>query len=119
MQTKSLLLILSTLFGLVHQCFAQIPNQRASEKVSIQSKDIHLVLRPNEARDPIKIDESCLILIRDMPMEITFPFGKSFRTVLPAGTRYLVPAGTYEVKNINDFVIEYRLTPATECRLEK
>lgn len=112
--------------GLVQISFSQSPSHdyesgkiNAAGPMANTVKEWHFILQPNELREAVRIEESCLILMREMPLEVTLPFGRPFRIVLPVGTNYLIPGGDYEVKNYNNFVIEYRLAPAAECKQEK
>lgn len=78
--------------------------------------EIYISLNPFESQGTIEIEDSCLVLLREMPMEMTFPLGRRIKSILPAGTKYFVPKGSYKIENPNDFTVEYKIVDAAECR---
>lgn len=81
-----------------------------------EEKMIYVFLSPFEKRDAIEIEESCLILLRDVPLKMRFPSGRTIKTSLAAGTKYFVPKGKYEIENLTDSYVEYQLLSPDICR---
>lgn len=77
---------------------------------------IYIFLSPFEKRGAIEIEDSCLILLSEAPMEISFPLRRKIKTTLLAGTKYFVPKGKYEIENLTDAYIEYQLLAPDFCR---
>jgi len=99
-----------------HGQTAESLETKNTDSSSIENKMIYIFLNPFEKRDAIEIEESCLILLRDVPVEMQFPSGKSIKTLLAAGTKYLVPKGKYEIENPTDSYVEYQLLSPNICR---
>ena len=103
---KKLILYLLLLVSLTIKIFGQ----------SAIDEKVHIVLEPNQKKDPIKIETSCFILLRDYPISISIPFGNTYKTLLPKGTKYLVEKGTYPLENPAQVILEFELVSTDKCR---
>lgn len=112
-----ILLCLSANFAAPGQTTASLDEKKNNKAEAAQS-EIYIFLNPFEKRDSIEIEDSCLILLRDVPTKMQFGLGKPLKTSLLAGTAYFVPKGKYEVENSNGFVVEYLLLPKNNCEQE-
>lgn len=81
-----------------------------------EAREIHILLAPRESKGTIEIENSCLILLREMKMRISLPFGKTFDLLLSAGTKFFVPKGIYKLENSDDIAVEYKLVPVEQCQ---
>lgn len=75
-----------------------------------------ILVEPGSSVGWIEIEESCLELLSEVEIEMSFPFGEPFPAKLSVGQRYSVPKGKYEIANSRDFAIEFRLWPGTTCK---
>lgn len=82
----------------------------------ITVNETYIFLDPFEKRGSIQVEDSCLVLLSDGPIKINYPLGKAVKTYLPAGTKYFVPKGVYEIENPTGSYIEYQLLLPYFCR---
>ena len=87
-----------------------------ASETKIEASEIHILLAPRESKGTIEIENSCLILLREMKMRISLPFGKTFDSLLSAGTKFFVPKGIYKLENLGDIAVEYKLVSAEQCQ---
>lgn len=100
----------------IHGQTAVSPETKNTNSSNSEEKMIYIFLNPFEKRDAIEIEESCLILLRDVPVKMRFPLGRTIKTLLAAGTKYFVPKGKYEIENPTDSYVEYQLLSPDICR---
>jgi hypothetical protein len=94
-------------------CLVLVTNTLGQTK---DDQNIYIILEPNQKKDSIQIEKSCLILLRDYPITISIPLGKSYEMILPKGTKYLVEQGTYQLENPMNAVLEFELVSADNCQ---
>lgn len=86
-----------------------------SVKAQIAEPQRKIVLEPGEQRGKIEVSDSCLVLLTDFQMSINIPLGKTYETVLPAGTKFFVPKGTYNLENLTNHPVSFQLYEGTDC----
>lgn len=88
-------------------------NSAAGQTANI---NFHFTLEPNQKRESIQIETSCLILLRDYSITMSIPFGKSYVMILPKDTSYLVEKGTYQLENPMNSILEFELLSPDKCK---
>lgn len=109
------LFLISCLGGYVMGQTVKERRVQALEDITIKSTTIHIYLDPGQKRGSIEIPDSCLELLRDFPMSVSIPLGETFKTILPAGSTFFVPKGTYIIENSSDVPLKYLLKEAKKC----
>lgn len=87
----------------------------ADIKVIDSNQELYVFLEPNQTRETIKINDMCLVNLRDTLAEITIPFGKTFKMQIPFGYKYFVPSGIYTLENRSENLQEYVLVAPNKC----
>lgn len=121
---ESKALALAFLLIVIFLCFCPgVRGQTIESQKTIEDKEsngavnaVYIFLNPYEKRDSIAVEDSCLILLRDLPFEINLPLGIVTKTSLPAGTNFFVPKGSYKVENPTNSYVEYQLLSPEICR---
>ncbi len=74
-------------------------------------------LEPGERKGKIEIADSCLTLLTDYKMSFTLPLGKTFETVLTAGTKLFLPKGVYNLENLTNQPVSFLLNEGSGCNI--
>ncbi len=97
---------------------AQIPETFIGQKSSDSKTEVLeriIFLEPGEQCGKVEISDSCLVLLTDFQMSINIPLGKTYKTVLPAGTKFFVPKGTYNLENLTNQSLSFQLYESVDC----
>jgi hypothetical protein len=115
---KSLIVIGLILgFGTLFAVPAQV-NQMSKEGVPVTVYERHVRLEAQQQLETVEVSEACLTFLTEVRFTFTLPLVTSFDIVLPKGSTWTIPSGSYKIDNPTSRPVEFVLKPgACERRL--